>query len=83
MTDTHASDPLAIETRETTAKLLGVSVCTLDREIDIPRVRLAARRYGYRRCDIAKWLEDRLEETPRRSRSAAEGKAEERAVTRE
>lgn len=68
MNPTRSDDPLAIETRETTARLLGLSLKTLDSETDIPRVRLSPRRWGYRRCDIAKWQEERLEYGPVRGR---------------
>lgn len=47
--------------RKTTAKKLGVCERTVDRIPDLPRVRLSARRIGYRECDVDEYLARRLE----------------------
>lgn len=55
------SDSLELLDRNAAANLLGISNRTLDRLSDLPRVRLTERRIVYRRADIVKYIEQRVE----------------------
>lgn len=55
------SDSLELLDRNAAAKLLGISNRTLDRMFDLPRVRLTERRIVYRRADIVRYIEQRIE----------------------
>ena len=63
--DNSSRDGLRVLTRPQVIALLGISKTTFDR-IEArgqgPRkVRLSARRIGYRACDVKRWLTDRTE----------------------
>jgi predicted DNA-binding transcriptional regulator AlpA len=45
--------------RKEAAKFLKLSERTLDRQTDLPRVKLSVRRVGYRYSDLQKWIESR------------------------
>ncbi len=55
------SDTIELLDRHRAAALLGISDRTLDRIEDLPRVRLSARRVAYRRADLERYVEQRLE----------------------
>jgi hypothetical protein len=45
--------------RKQAAALLKISERTLDRQSDIPRIRITARRILYRRSDLLAWVDAR------------------------
>lgn len=45
--------------RKEAASLLKISDRTLDRQTDLPRVKLTARRVLYRRSDLMAWIESK------------------------
>lgn len=58
-----SSDHLAVVGAREAAKLLGVSLSTVNRILgDLPpRIRLSTRRFGWRVSDLARWAETRRE----------------------
>lgn len=55
------SESIDLLDRKSAAALLKISDRTLDRLPDLPRVRLSARRVVYRRADLERYIEKRLE----------------------
>ncbi len=55
------SEAIELLDRHRAAALLGISDRTLDRIEDLPRIRLSARRVAYRRSDLEKYIERRVE----------------------
>lgn len=47
--------------RKEAADFLKISTRTLDRQIDLPRVKLTQRRIVFRRADLVGWIERRAE----------------------
>ena len=54
-------DPIELLDRKRAAAFLGVCDRTLDRLVDLPRVRLSARRVAYKRADLERFIEQRTE----------------------
>ncbi len=50
------NSPDDLLTRKETAALCKISDRTLDRQNDLPRVQLTARRIMYRRSDVLAWI---------------------------